>query len=103
MINFAERYTEYWINESQKPKGYFVSEKAIEEYVRQFPRGTMILTSLVELDCKGHTYRQIMGYDELDCGVKHEFLEHPKLFFIKNLFLDLIDCFRPSFYRQDKN
>ena len=94
MINFAERYTEYWINESEEPKGYFFSEREIEEYVRQFPRETMILTSLVELDCKGHTYRQIMGYDELDCGVKHKFLEHPHRYFIRSLFLDLIDFFK---------
>jgi len=98
MINFAERYTEYWINESEEPKGYFFSEREIEEYVRQFPRGTMILTTLVELDCKGHTSKQIMGYDELDCGVKHEFLEHPKWHFIKSLWLDFVD-----FLKQTKN
>ena len=103
MINFAERYTEYWINESCKCHNVFLNEKEIEEYVRKYPQGTMILTSLVELDCKGHTYKQIMGLDPLDCGVKHGFIEHPKLHFIKNLFFDLIDCFRPSFYRQDKN
>jgi len=97
------RYKEYWINEMEKPKTYFFSEDEIEKYVKQFPRETMILMSMVELDCKGHTYRQIMCLEELDCGVKHEFLEHPKLHFIKNLFYDLIDCFRPSFYRQDKN
>ena len=94
MINFAERYTEYWINESEDPKNYFFSEKEIEEYVRQFPRETMILTSLVELDCKGHTYRQIMGLDELDCEVKHEFLEHPKRYFIKSLWYKLLDFLR---------
>jgi len=100
-----ERYTKYWINESCKCHIVFLSEKEIEDYVRtRFPSGdVMIFTSQIELDCKGHTYRQIMGLDPLDCGVKHEFLEHPKLFFTKNLFLDLIDCFRPSFYRQEKN
>jgi len=102
-INTEKRYSEYWINESCKCHAIFLSEKEVEDYVKQFPRETMILMSLVELDCKGHTYRQIMGLDELDCGVYHEFLEHPKLHFIKNLFFDLIDCFRPSFYRQDKN
>ena len=96
MINFAERYTEYWINESEEPKGYFFSEREIEEYVRQFPRGTMILTTLVELDCKGHTSRQIMGYDELDCGVKHEFLEHPKWHFIKSLWFDFVDFLKQT-------
>jgi len=67
MINFAERYTEYWINESCKCHNVFLNEKEIEEYVRKYPQGTMILTSLVELDCKGHTYRQIMGFEALDC------------------------------------
>jgi len=103
MINFAERYTDYWINYMEKPKTYFFNEEEIEKYVRMFPQGTKVIMEQVELDCKGHTYRQIMGLDPLDCGVKHLYIEHPKLFFIKNLFLDLIDCFRPSFYRQDKN
>lgn len=91
MINFAERFTEYWINESEEPKGYFFSEREIEEYIRQFPRETMILTTLVELDCKGHTSRQIMGLDELDCGVYHEFLEHPKIHFLRELWWDFRD------------
>jgi len=92
-----ERYTKYWIND-EKPKIIFFSEKEIEEYVRRFPRGVIIFTDVVELDCKGHTYRQIMGYDELDCGVKHEFLEHPKRYFIKSLWFDFVD-----FLKQTKN
>ena len=94
MINFDERYTEYWINESCKCHNVFLNEKEIEEYVRQFPRETMILTTLIELDCRGHTSRQIRGYDELDCGVKHEFLEHPKRYFIKSLWYELLDFLR---------
>ena len=101
MINFDERYTEYWINESEEPKNYFFNEKEIEEYVRQFPQGTMILTSLVELDCKGHTARQIRSLDELDCGVYHEFLEHPKLYFIKSLGYDLLDFLKIKPYDED--
>jgi len=63
-----ERYKEYWINEMEKPKTYFFSEKEIEEYVRLFPQGTKIVMTQVVLDCcdEGHTFRQIMGYDELD-------------------------------------
>ena len=102
-INFDERYTEYWVNESEDPKNYFFSEEEIEKYVRQFPQGTMILTALIELDCKGHTERQIRGLDELDCGVYHEFLEHPKLHALKSLGYGITDCFRPSFYRQNKD
>jgi len=95
------RYKEYWINEMEKPKTYFFSEDEIEKYVKQFPRETMVLMSMVELDCKGHTYRQIMGLDELDCGVKHEFLEHPKLHFVKSLGYDLLDFLKIKPYNED--
>jgi len=74
------------------------SEEELKDYVRMFPRGTEVLTEVVELGCIGHTYRQIMGYDELDCGVKHEFLEHPKWHFIKSLWFDFVD-----FLKQIKN
>ena len=100
-INTEKRYSEYWINEMEKPKTYFFSEDEIEKYVKQFPRETMILMSLIELDCKGHTYRQIMGLDELDCGVYHEFLEHPKLHFIKSLWYDLLDFLKIKPYNED--
>jgi len=91
MINFAERFTEYWISHMEKPETYFFSEKEIEEYVRMFPKGTKVIMEQVELDCKGHTSRQIMGLDELDCGVYHEFLEHPKKHFFKSLWFELVD------------
>jgi len=90
-INTEKRYSEYWINESCKCHIVFLSEKEVEDYVKKFPRETMILMSMVELDCKGHTYRQIMGLEALDCGVYHEFLEHPKLHFIKSLWYELLD------------
>jgi len=62
----TKRYKEYWINEMEKPKTYFFSEKEIEEYVKMFPRMTMIVMKKVELDCcdEGHTFREIMGYDK---------------------------------------
>jgi len=97
-LNLENRYKEYWINEMEKPKIVFFSEKEVQEYVKQFPCETPVLMEYVELDCKGHTYRQIMGYDELDCGVKHEFLEHPKIHFIKCLWFDFVD-----FLKQTKN
>jgi len=63
-----KRYREYWINEMEKPKTYFFCEKEIEEYVKLFPQGTKIIMKQVVLDCcdEGHTFREIMGYDELD-------------------------------------
>jgi len=59
---------------------------------------SLLMLSQSELDCKGHTYRQIMGLDKLDCGVCHEFLEHPKRYFIKSLWFDFVD-----FLKQTKN
>ena len=52
----------------EKSKPYFFSEDEIKEYVKMFPRGTKVLMQKVELNCcdEGHTYRQILGYDELD-------------------------------------
>jgi len=96
MINFAERYTEYWIDEMEKPKFVFFSEEEVKQYTMQFPIGTPVLMKYVELDCKGHTFRQIMGYDELDCGVEHEFLEHPHRYFIKSLWYDFVDFLKQT-------
>ena len=63
-----ERYTKYWIN-VEKPNPIFVSEKQIEDYVKMFPRGTKVLIQQVVFNCcdKGHTFRQIMGYEDFDC------------------------------------
>jgi len=50
--------------ESKNP--IFISEKDVENYVRMFPQGTKVLMEVVEIHCcEGHTYRQIMGYDDL--------------------------------------
>jgi len=67
-FRMIKRYKEYWINEMEKPKTYFFSEKEIEEYVKLFPQGTMVVMNQHFIDCcdEGHTFRQIMGYDELD-------------------------------------
>jgi len=96
MINFDERYTEYWINEMEKPKIVFLSEEEVKQYTMQWEIGTPVLMTEIELDCKGHTFRQILGYDELDCGVYHEFLEHPKRHFIKSLWFDFIDFLKQT-------
>jgi len=64
----AKRYSEYWINYMEKPKTYFFSEEEIKKYVRMFPQGTKILMEQVVLGCeKGHTFRQIMKLEALDC------------------------------------
>jgi len=94
----AKRYSEYWINQMEKPKLVFFSEEEVKQYTMQWEIGTPVLMEYVELDCKGHTFRQIMGYDKLDCGVFHEFLEHPKKHFIKSLWFDFVD-----FLKQTKN
>jgi len=51
----------------EKENRIFVSEEDVKEYVRLFSRGTQVLMECVELPCEGHTFRQIMGYDPLDC------------------------------------
>ena len=64
----TKRYSEYWINQMEKPKTYFFIEEEIKKYVRMFPQGTKVMMEQVVLGCeKGHTYRQIMGLDCLDC------------------------------------
>ncbi len=73
MNNLSKRYKEYWINEMEKPKTIFFSEKEIEKYVKQFPQGTKILMKQVVFACeKGHTFRQIMRLDSLDCDCEQE-------------------------------
>jgi len=99
MINFAERYTDYWINYMEKPKTYFFNEEEIEKYVRMFPQGTKVMMEQVELDCKGHTYRQIMGLDELDCGVYHEFLEKPRIAFLRSCLSEMANGLRSLFHK----
>ena len=101
-INTEKRYSEYWINESCKCHTVFLSEKEVEDYVKKFPRETMILMSLVELDCKGHTYRQIMGLDELDCGVYHEFLERPRIAFLRTCLSEMVNGLQSLFYKHNK-
>ena len=93
-----KRYTEYMIIETAKPKIILLSEIDIAGFARKFPEEIPFVSTWIELDCKGHTYRQIMGLDELDCGVYHEFLEHPRRYFIKSLWFDFVD-----FLKQTKN
>lgn len=56
-MKLAKRYKEYWINEMEKSKTYFFSEKEVEEYVRSFPQGTKIIMQNIELPCESHMFR----------------------------------------------
>ena len=86
----------------EKPKTYFFSEEEIEKYVRMFPQGTKVIMEQVELDCKGHTSRQIMGLDELDCDVYHEFLEKPRIAFLRTCLSEMMNGLRSLFYKHNK-
>ncbi len=45
----------------------FISEEQLENYLKKFPRDIKVLVKEFEISCcDGHTFRQIMGYDELD-------------------------------------
>jgi len=61
-----KRYKEYWISHMEKEQPIFFSEEEIKKYVRMFPQGTKVLIEQCVLDCcdQGHTFREIMGYDE---------------------------------------
>jgi len=63
-----KRYREYWVSHMEKQKVYFFTDEQIEEYVRMFPKKTQVIMEKVVFNCceEGHTFRQIMGYDELD-------------------------------------
>jgi len=64
----TKRYKEYWVSIMEKGDPILFSEKEVQEYVKMFPRGTKVLMEQRVIDCcdEGHTFRQIMGYDELD-------------------------------------
>ena len=63
----TKRYKEYWISEMEKGNPVFFSEKEVENYVKMFPRGTIVLMKKIIIDCcdEGHTFREIMKYDKL--------------------------------------
>jgi len=61
-----ERYFEYCVDIDGI---IYLSEKVIEDKLRKLlPKRPKIICEMTELDCeKGHTYRQILGLDSLDC------------------------------------
>jgi len=80
MNDLAKRYHKFWITSEDKGerKGFFrlreripriwVSHDELVEYTKTFPRGHMVFVQEFDEDCeKGHTYRQIMGFEALDC------------------------------------
>ena len=75
-----ERYHRCWITTEEKKKckpfqlfretipRVWVDRNKLQEYVETFPEGHKVLVQEFDEDCeKGHTYRQIMGLEVLDC------------------------------------
>ena len=76
----AKRYHKFWITSEEKKKRkwfqlfpdtiprIWVNEYELKEYVKTFPKGYQVLVQEFEENCeKGHTYRQIMTLEALDC------------------------------------
>ena len=76
----AERYHKFWITTEEKKKRkrfqlfrdriprIWVDHNELKEYVKTFPIGHQVLVQEFEEECeRGHTYRQIMGLEALDC------------------------------------
>ena len=63
----VKRYKKYWTAGMGGERPVFISEEQIENYLKKFPRDIKVLVKEFEISCcDGHTFRQIMGYDELD-------------------------------------
>jgi len=80
MNNLAKRYHKCWITTEEKKKRkrfqlfretiprIWVSHDELVEYVKSFPQGHKVFVQEFDENCeKGHTYRQIMGLEALDC------------------------------------
>jgi len=74
----TKRYKKFWITyeDKGKRKGFFrlreripriwVDQDELKEYTKKFPKG--VIVQEFNEDCeKGHTYRQLMGLEALDC------------------------------------
>jgi len=95
MNSLTERYHKFWITTEDKKKRkrfqlfretiprVWVDNDKLVEYVKTFPRGHKVLVQEFDEDCeKGHTYRQIMGLEALDCNCKVGKDEDPTIFFL---------------------
>ena len=74
-----KRYHEFWITEEKEEKRklfhfrkrklrIWVNEYDFQEYVKLFPRGHKVFVQEFPEECEqGHTYRQILGLEDLNC------------------------------------
>ena len=80
MNDLAKRYHKFWITTEEKKKRnrfqlfretiprIWVSYDELVEYIKSFPQGHKVFVQEFDENCeKGHTYRQIMGLEALDC------------------------------------
>jgi len=76
----AKRYHKWWVtSEKKKKRKWFqlfsdrmpriwVNHNELVEYVKTFPKGHKVLVQEFDEECeRGHTYRQIMTLEALDC------------------------------------
>ena len=75
----AKRYHKFWITDEKESRRrlfhfrkrlmrVWVNLDELKEYVKTFPRGHMVFVQEFEEECEqGHTYRQILGLEGLDC------------------------------------
>ena len=79
-----KRYHKSWITYEEKKKRkrfqlfcdriprIWIDHDKLIEYVKTFPKGHKVLVQEFDEECdKGHTYRQIMGFEALDCECCH--------------------------------
>ena len=80
MNKLEKRYHKSWITTEEKKKRkwfqlfresiprIWVDHDKLVEYVKSFPKGHKVFVQEFDEECKkGHTYRQIMGLECLDC------------------------------------
>jgi len=91
----TKRYHRFWITtEGMKKRKRFqlfretipriwVDYEKLLQYRKTFPKGHKVFVQEFNENCeKGHTYRQIMGLEVLDCGCKDEGIEESTDFFL---------------------
>jgi len=93
-----KRYHKSWITTEEKKKRkwfqlfreriprVWVDYNELLKYADKFPKGHKFFIQEFDEGCeKGHTYRQIMTLEPLDCDCKTGGIEEPNIFFlIKN-------------------
>ena len=97
MNNLAKRYHKFWITTEEKKKRkrfqlfretiprIWINYNELLEYVDTFPKGHKFFIQEFDEECeKGHTYRQIMGLEALDCDCEAGEDKSNNFFLIKN-------------------